>query len=95
MSISKDEVRHIARLARLELSEEDLEGLKDQLEEILRYIDKLKPLDVSKVLPMAHVLALKNVCREDVPGDSLDPQEVLRLSPGVEGNFFKVPKVIE
>jgi len=64
--ISREDVVHVARLARLELSETEIERMREQLNGILRYIDKLKELDVSGVEPMAHALPLHNVLREDV-----------------------------
>ena len=95
MAISKDDVKYIANLARLGLSEAEVEHFQTQLEVILEYIDQLKKLDVSKTQPMAHVLEIKNIYRPDIIKPSLDPQKVLKISPAKEGNFFKVPKVIE
>lgn len=95
MAISKDDVKYIAHLARLGLSEEEIKHFQTQLEVILQYIDKLKELDVSRVEPMAHVLDIHNVLRPDEPKSSLDPESILGISPSREGNFFKVPKVIE
>ncbi len=95
MSISKDDVRYIANLARLGLTEAEIEHFQLQLEGVLGYIDKLKTVDVSKTAPMAHVLDLKNVYRPDTVRPSLDPEKALKLSPAREGRFYKVPKVIE
>ncbi len=95
MSISKEEVKYIANLARLGLTDAEVEHFQAQMEGILEYIDKLKKLDVSKIQPTAHVLDVKNVYRKDSPAASLDPQKILDLAPSREGNFFKVPKVIE
>ncbi len=95
MAISKDDVKYIANLARLGLSDAEIEHFQTQLGVILEYIDKLKKIDVSKVSPMAHVLDIKNIYRPDVVKPSIDPQKVLGLSPSKEGNFYKVPKVIE
>lgn len=95
MAISKDEVRYIANLARLGLTEAEVGHFQTQLEVILGYIDKLKKLDVSKTGPTAHVLDIKNVYRPDEAKPSMDPQKILKISPSHEGNFIKVPKVIE
>jgi aspartyl-tRNA(Asn)/glutamyl-tRNA(Gln) amidotransferase subunit C len=95
MAISKKEVCYIANLARLGLSEAEVDHFQEQLEGILEYIDKLKKVDVSKIEPMAHVLDLKNVYRPDVVKPSLQAQKVLKSAPQKEGQFFKVPKVIE
>ena len=95
MAISKEEVKYIANLARLGLSEAEVEHFQTQLEVILGYIDKLKKLDVSKTRATAHVLDLRNVLRADKVKPSLNPAKILEISPAKEGNFFKVPKVIE
>ena len=95
MSISKDEVRTVAHLARIGLSDKEIEHFQGQLEGILGYIDKLKGLNVDAIAPTAHVLDLKNVQRPDTPQPSLQPEEALRIAPAREGNFYKVPKVIE
>lgn len=95
MAISKEEVKYIANLARLGLTEEEVGHFQTQLEVILQYIDKLTKLDVAKTLPTAHVLDIKNVYRPDEVKPSLDPQKILISAPAKEGNFFKVPRVIE
>lgn len=95
MPISRKEVEYIANLARLELSEEEIEHFQGQLEGILGYIDKLKTVDISGMVPMAHVLDIKNVFRQDIIGKSIDVEKVLERAPQREGNFFIVPKVIE
>ena len=95
MPISKDEVRAIAHLARIGLSDKEIEHFRGQLEGILGYIDKLKGLDVDAIAPTAHVLDLKNVMRPDAPRESLQSDDVLCIAPQREGNFYKVPKVIE
>jgi len=95
MAISKEEVKYIANLARLGLSEEEIAHFQTQLEDVLEYVDKLKEADVSGVSPMAHVLDVKNVYRPDEVKLSIDPEKVFRSAPSKEGNFFKVPKVID
>ena len=92
--ITLDEVRHVAKLARLALSEEELRRLTPQLESILGYIAKIGELDVSNVEPMAHATPLNNVFREDVAGGELPLESVLMNAPESDGPFFKVPKVI-
>jgi len=92
--ISIDEVREVARLARLAIPEAHLPKLQHELESILGYVDKIGELDVSNVEPMAHALALHNVLREDVVEPSLPLESVLRNAPESDGPFFKVPKVI-
>jgi len=95
MNISKDTVKYVANLARMELSEKELEKFAGQLNDILGYIDQLKELDISNVSPTAHVLRIKNVKRKDVLKPSLDPKKALQNAPQKEGTSFKVPKVIE
>ena len=95
MAISKDEVKYIAHLARLGLTVLEIERFQKQLEEILAYVDKLKDLDVANVEPMAHALDIKNVYRPDAVKPSLQSAKILKIAPSVEGNFYKVPKVIE
>lgn len=95
MSISKDTVKYVAHLARLGLSQEELEKFSLQLNDILGYIEQLKEVDVANTLPTAHVLDIVNVKRKDVIRPSLQAGDILRNSPQKEGSFFKVPKVIE
>lgn len=95
MAISKEEVKYIANLARLGLSDAEVGHFQIQLEEILEYVDKLKKADVEGISPMAHVLDIKNVYRKDVVSPSIEPEKVLKSSPAKEEQFFKVPKVIE
>jgi aspartyl-tRNA(Asn)/glutamyl-tRNA(Gln) amidotransferase subunit C len=92
--ISIDQVRHVARLSRLALGEEQLRKFTSQLESILEYVAKISQVDVSGVEPMAHALPLHNVFREDVAEPALPLEEVLKNAPETDGPFFKVPKVI-
>ena len=92
--LTLDNVKHIARLARLSLSDEKLSQLTAQLESILHYVDKINQVDMSRVEPTAHALPLHNVLREDVVEPSLPLEKVLQNSPEVDGPFFKVPKII-
>lgn len=92
--LTMEQVRHVARLARLALSEEELARFGPQLESILGYIDKLNEVDTSDVEPMAHALPVHNVLREDVAGEPLPLEKVLQNAPEIDGPFFKVPKVI-
>jgi aspartyl-tRNA(Asn)/glutamyl-tRNA(Gln) amidotransferase subunit C len=95
MSISKETVKYVANLARISLSEQEIEKFSLQLDHILGYIDQLKELDVTKIPPTAHVLPIKNVKRQDRKQPSFKASDVLNNAPQKEGNFFKVPKVIE
>ena len=92
--LTLEDVRHVAKLARLALPDEKLQKLAGQLESILGYIDKLAEVDVTSVEPMAHALPVHNVLREDVPQDALPLEKVLQNAVETDGPFFKVPKVI-
>lgn len=93
--INKDEVDHIALLARLELAEEERELFTSQLASILDYVAKLDELDTKDVEPTFHVLGLENVLREDEAGGHLPLRKVLQNSPDPAEDAFKVPKVLE
>ena len=97
MRITKKDVEHVARLARLALTEEEKERYTAQLESILEYIDKLNQLDTSQVPPTTHVLPLSNVWREDIaePTRLGLAEDILKNAPESEGSYFKVKKVIE
>jgi aspartyl-tRNA(Asn)/glutamyl-tRNA(Gln) amidotransferase subunit C len=95
MSLSKAEVEHVARLARLELSETEKEEFTGQLNEILHFVEKLNQLDTSAVEPTAHAIPVNNVFRPDRIAPSLDPELALANAPDRLDNFFKVPKVLE
>ena len=94
MAISRDDVLKVAHLARIDLSEEELELFSAQLESILEFIDKLKRLDVSNIKPTSHVLEMQNILRADVPRASLDKEAVLRNAPESLKGHFKVPRVV-
>jgi len=93
-NISLDQVRHVAKLARLALREDQLVKIAPQLGAILQYIEQINKIDKSGVEPMAHALPLHNVLREDVVEPSLPLEEVLKNAPQTDGRFFKVPKII-
>jgi aspartyl-tRNA(Asn)/glutamyl-tRNA(Gln) amidotransferase subunit C len=97
MSLSLDEVRRIAALARLELSPEEEAVLPGQLSAILDYVRQLEELDVSGVEPMTHALAAGDAAplREDEVRPSLGTGEALAGAPAREGTWFKVPRIIE
>jgi aspartyl-tRNA(Asn)/glutamyl-tRNA(Gln) amidotransferase subunit C len=97
LSISRKDVEHVARLARLALTEEEKERYTAQLGSILGYIEKLQELNTENVPPTSHVLPLANVWREDrvERGTLGSPEEIVGNAPEREGPFFKVKKVIE
>ena len=87
-------VKHVAKLARLAIPEEDLPRVTQQLDSILHYVDQLKQANVDGVEPMAHAVRLTNVLREDEPQPALSTEAALQNAPDTDGPFFKVPKVI-
>ena len=91
MAISKDEVLHVARLARLALTDEEVERLGAQLNAILEAVGKVAELDLEGVEPTAHPLDVVNIWSEDEPHESLPVEEALANAPEREGGFFKVP----
>ena len=95
MSVSKDDVEYIAKLARLRFSEEDEERLARQLSAVLDYMDKLNELDTSGVAPMSHVLDVHNVVRPDDVDQRIPRDDALKNAPDADGSYFKVPKVID
>lgn len=95
MKISLSKVAHIAKLARLHLSEEEMEKFSFQLSSILSYMEKLNELDTSDIEPTSHVIPLKNIFREDTVIPSLSPEDALKNAPERAENFFVVPRIIE
>jgi aspartyl-tRNA(Asn)/glutamyl-tRNA(Gln) amidotransferase subunit C len=93
-SITPHEVRHVAKLARLDLPEARIQRLTAQLESILGYVAQIQQVDMTGVQPMAHAVPLHNVFREDIVEPSLPLEKVLQNAPETDGPFFKVPKVI-
>jgi aspartyl-tRNA(Asn)/glutamyl-tRNA(Gln) amidotransferase subunit C len=91
MAISKDEVLHVARLARLELTDEEVGRFTDQLSAILEAVAKVSELDLSDVEPTAHPLDVVNAWAEDEPRASISVDEALANAPDRHGGFFKVP----
>jgi aspartyl-tRNA(Asn)/glutamyl-tRNA(Gln) amidotransferase subunit C len=93
-SISRDDVAHVARLARLDVTEEELDRFAVQLAAVLDHAADLAALDTAGVPPTAHPYPLVNVLREDVVGPSLDRDEVLAMAPATEDGRFRVPRIL-
>ncbi len=93
--VSQDEVRHVAKLARLTLSEEDVAEYANDLNAILDYVAKLGELDTENVPPTSHVLKIRNVWRDDEPGKPSTARMILKNAPRREKDFFQVPKILE
>jgi len=95
MKITRQEVEHVARLARLELTEQEADTFTGQLDAILAYVDKLKELDTDGIIPTAHAVPMENAFREDVVQPSIGVENALANAPARAESFFRVPKVIE
>jgi aspartyl-tRNA(Asn)/glutamyl-tRNA(Gln) amidotransferase subunit C len=95
MKISREEIEHIAVLARLSLSEEEKDLFGSQLSSILDYMEKLNELDTRDIEPTSHVLSLHNVMREDTLTSSIPREDALMNAPFRTEKFYRVPKIIE
>ncbi len=94
MALSEKDVQYVAKLARLEVTNEEVAKYTQQLANILQYVEQLNQLDTSNVEPLTHPLDMKNVFREDVVVPSLTQQEVLSNAPEPQSGHFKVPKIM-
>lgn len=92
--ITRDTVRHVAKLARLELTEAEEIQLTAELGSILGYVEQLGAVDTEGVEPTAHALPLANVLRPDAPRASLNQAEVLQNAPAAEAGMFRVPRIL-
>ncbi len=95
MSVSIEQVRYIASLARLRFTEKEEKRLAEQMNDVLGYVEKLDELDTSGVEPMSHVLDLYNVFREDVAESRISREEALKNAPDADDAYIRAPKVIE
>lgn len=94
MSVSKDDVRHLATLSQIDVSDEQAEALTTQLDNIVKYINMLDELDTDGVEPTFQVTGLQNVMRDDVIEEQLPREALLALAPDQEAGQVKVPKVL-
>jgi len=95
MKLSKEEIEHVALLARLQLSEEEKERLTGHLNQIMVHFEKLQELDTSEVEPTSHSIPVENVLREDVAGPSLPVEDVIANAPEARDDQFVVPQVVD
>ncbi|MBJ6724655.1 Asp-tRNA(Asn)/Glu-tRNA(Gln) amidotransferase subunit GatC [Geomesophilobacter sediminis] len=95
MKITRAEVEHVARLARLELSEPELDTFTSQMDSILAYVEKLNGLNTDDIVPTSHAVPMENAFRADQPKGSLPVEEATANAPEHAESFFRVPKVIE
>jgi len=94
MAITREEVEHIAKLARLQLTDEEKKRFQVELGKILEYFDQLKKLDTENVPPMTHAVPIENVLREDQVKPSLPAEGALQNTPEKKDSYFQVPKVV-
>lgn len=94
MSITKDNVLHVAGLARLDLSQEEVARYEVELNDVLEFMEKLNELDTQGVEPTTHVLDISNVFRQDIVVASSDVEEILANAPDREDDYFKVPSIL-
>lgn len=95
MKITNEDVKHIARLSRLYLSDEEMETFSNQLSAIVEYVEQLNSLNTNDIEPTSHVIPLKNVMRSDIIISSLSVENALKNAPDAAGSFYRVPKIIE
>jgi aspartyl-tRNA(Asn)/glutamyl-tRNA(Gln) amidotransferase subunit C len=89
--IDRDQVLHVARLARLKLTDEEIERMAGELSGILEHVDRISELDLDGVEPTSHVIALENVLRPDEPRPSWSREEMLERAPDPASGAFRVP----
>jgi aspartyl-tRNA(Asn)/glutamyl-tRNA(Gln) amidotransferase subunit C len=95
MKLSREEVVHIAKLARLGMSESDIEKAREQLSNILENFEVLKEVDTTDVPPTAQSISLQNVMRDDIPAPSLPAEDILANAPDCEEDLFKLRAVLD
>ncbi|MHB8437561.1 MAG: Asp-tRNA(Asn)/Glu-tRNA(Gln) amidotransferase subunit GatC [Acidimicrobiales bacterium] len=94
MSLTRADAAHVARLARLQLTDEELDTYAVQLASVLDHAAEVAALDTADVVPTSHPLPLRNVLRADEPAPSLDRDEVLAQAPAAEDGRFRVPRIL-
>jgi aspartyl-tRNA(Asn)/glutamyl-tRNA(Gln) amidotransferase subunit C len=95
MAITREEAQHVARLARLALSDPEIDLLRDQLGKLLEYMKQLDRLDTSAVVPTSHAVEMGTPFRDDVAEPFHDKELLLKNAPDRAGDFFRVPRIIE
>ncbi len=94
MAVNKKEVEHIATLAKLKFSDSELDDFTTEMNQILKYVDKLNELDTTDIEPLIHPVENVNVFRDDKLGQSVSTEDALKNAPDRTDTFFRVPKVI-
>jgi len=93
--ISEKEIHHVAKLARLRLSDSEIEAYRSDLNSILTYVESLEEIDAEGVTPMSHVMETRNIWRDDIPTDTGRPEDLLSNAPVREKGCFKVPRILD
>lgn len=93
--IDAEQVKRVALLSRLELTDDEVAQFSTQLSAIVEYIEKLNELDTEKVEPLAHCLPVHNILREDIPCPSLSNEKAVSNAPDEIDGYFKVPKILD
>ncbi|PAQ16730.1 Asp-tRNA(Asn)/Glu-tRNA(Gln) amidotransferase GatCAB subunit C [Bacillaceae bacterium SAOS 7] len=93
--ITEEQVRHVANLARLAVTDEEVEKFTSHLDAIISFAEQLNELDTTDVLPTSHVLDMKNIMREDEAKPGLPQEEVLKNAPDHQNGQIRVPSIIE
>ena len=91
--ISEEEVRHVAKLARLELTDDEVKKYSKQLGDILKYVEQMNEVDTTGIEPMPHAIPLYNVMRDDIVKSEETKEELMKNAPFEEDGFFRVPKI--
>jgi aspartyl-tRNA(Asn)/glutamyl-tRNA(Gln) amidotransferase subunit C len=94
MSLSEHDVRHVAMLARLALTDAEVDAMRDDLNSILGHIDEIQRLDLASVEPMAHAIAVTNVTRADVVVAPLEQSAAIANAPAAEAGAFVIPRIV-
>jgi aspartyl-tRNA(Asn)/glutamyl-tRNA(Gln) amidotransferase subunit C len=95
MKVTLNTIKHVANLARLNLTSDEMNKLTFEMENILSYVDMLDELDMENVEPTAHIMSIHNVLRDDEIHDSFDREDILKNAPSQDKGCFKVPKIVE
>ena len=95
MKISTEDVKHVAKLARLRFTDEEITPFTKQFNDILEYFTKLKDIDTSRIDPSTHAVTITNVYREDAVKGSISKEQALKNAPDAENGYYKVPKIIK
>ncbi|MDI6728463.1 MAG: Asp-tRNA(Asn)/Glu-tRNA(Gln) amidotransferase subunit GatC [Thermodesulfovibrionales bacterium] len=95
MRITSEDVKHIASLSRLSMSDNEIDIFSGQLSSIIEYVEQLNSLDTGNIEPTSHIIPLNNVMRDDIPAASLPVEDALKNAPDSTEKFYRVPKIIE